>query len=330
MLRLLCIVACFLFVTNVTAAEKYIRVTGEGNNVEQAKENAFRNAIQIRAGAIVLSEREAISYTLTKDNVSVFSAGYIDDFKIIDITQTEYNIKLTLDVLVADSKLLNQVLNTGKTNQTINGERAGVARRTYLNQKQRGDNLLGTVLNTYPQNAFIIEQKPYTLSVDSYRNAVLSIQYKLSWNYAFIVAMNESMSLLEDKLGFFQHAPSNVIIMAKNPKDFVFGNKNIYKFNDRILLDNIKDSISGNREIRILLSIHDISGNMLYRNCYIPLALTGRNSAFYGIGEPKLFTIFGNQTETAILEATIEPKNNYVIANASTIQLSVVPQSSCN
>ena len=50
MLRLLCLVACFL-VNNVVAAEKYIRVTGEATTIEQAKENAFRTAVQQRAGS---------------------------------------------------------------------------------------------------------------------------------------------------------------------------------------------------------------------------------------------------------------------------------------
>lgn len=324
-------VVCFLFV-NADAAEKYIRVTGDGSTVEQAKENAFRTAIQIRAGSIVLSERESKSSIITTDNISVFSAGYIDDFKIIDINQSVYDIKITMDVLVADSRLLNQIINTGKSNQNIDGERASVALTTYLDQKQKGDRILEVVLNTYPQNAFTIQQKPYTLSVDSYRNTVLSIQYTLSWNYDYIVSMNEAMSLVEDKTNitnFLQAAPSNVIIMAKNPKDLLFGSKNVYKFKDVPLLNKIKNSMLNDNELQILLLITGADGNTLYRNCYTPLALTGRSSAFYNIGDPRLLTIFGNQTETAILQATIEPKNNFVIEYASKIQLGIVPYSSC-
>ena len=83
MLRLLCLVVFFLLVNNANAAEKYIRVVGEGNTIEQAKENAFRTAVQQRAGAVVLSERQSNLGNLSKDNISVFSAGYVDDFKII-------------------------------------------------------------------------------------------------------------------------------------------------------------------------------------------------------------------------------------------------------
>jgi hypothetical protein len=56
MTRLLFVVA-LLFCSNVFATD-YIRVVGEGVTLEIAKEHAFREAVQIRAGTIVLSERE--------------------------------------------------------------------------------------------------------------------------------------------------------------------------------------------------------------------------------------------------------------------------------
>ena len=109
-----------------------------------------------------------------------------------------------------------------------------------LDQKQKGDKMLDMVLSTYPQNAFVISQTPYSLTVDSNRNATFNIPYTLKWNYDFITAMNEGMSLVQDKLdliGMLNPATSNVTIMAKDPKDFLFGRKKLYKFNDKILLD---------------------------------------------------------------------------------------------
>jgi hypothetical protein len=322
-----------LFVNDVLADNKYIRVVGEGTTIEQAKENAFRTAVQQRAGAIVLSERRAVSGNLTKDNISLYSAGYVDDFKIIDVNQNGSTIKITLDVLVADSKLLNQVLNTGQTNQNVNGERAGAALNTFLDQKEKGDKMLDVVLNTYPQNAFIVEQKPYILTVDSNRNATFNIEYKLKWNYAFITSMNEAMTLLEDKvgiIGFLHPAPSNVIIMAKNPKDFLIGSKNVYKFNDIPILNKIKGAMVDTKEVRIMLEISDNNGQMLYQTCYVPDSVNGRKSSFYNIGDIRTLTLYGNEYETGVLKATIDPQHNYVVQRASRIEVSVVPDSKCH
>lgn len=332
MLRLLCLVACFLS-TNSIADTKYIRVSGEGSTVEQAKETAFRTAVQQRAGAIVLSERQANSGKLEKDNISLYSAGYVDDFKIIDINQNGSNIKITLDVLVSDSKLLNQILNTGQTSQGINGERAGAALNTFVDKKEKGDRMLDMVLNTYPRNAYIVEQKPYTLSVDSYRNAVISVPYSLKWNYDYITAMNEAMTLLEDKvglIGFMNLAPSNVIIMAKNPKDLLFGTRNFYKFNDIPVLHRIKSAMQGANEVRIMLEVSDSGGALLYQTCYVPDSVNGRKKSFYGIGEPRILTLYGNESESGTLTATIDQAHNYVVQRASRIEVSVVPDSKCH
>ena len=333
MLKLLCLVVCFLFCNITVADTKYIRVTGEGDTVEQAKENAFRTAVQQRAGAIVLTQRQSNNDKLTKDNISLFSAGYVDDFKIIDINQNGSTIKITLDVLVAESKLLNQVLNTGQTTQGINGERAGAALNTFIDQKEKSDKMLDMVLSTYPKNAFIVEQKPFTLSVDIYRNAVISVPYSLKWNYDYITAMNEAMTLIENNvglIGFLNLAPANVIIMAKNPKDLLIGTKNFYKFNDVLALNRIKDAMRGRNEVRIMLEISDNRGVMLYKTCYIPDSVNGRKKSFYGIGDPKVLTLYGNEFELGVLRATIEPSHNYVVQRANKIEVSVVPDSKCH
>ena len=333
MLQLLCVLTCFLFTNIAVADNKYIRVSGEGSTVEQAKENAFRTAVQQRAGAIVLSERQAINDKLTKDNISLFSAGFVDDFKIIDINQTGSTIKITMDVVVSESKLLNQVLNTGQTTQGINGERAGAALNTFVDSKEKGDRMLDVILSTYPKNAFIVEQKPFTLSVDVNRNAVISVPYSLKWNYDYIVSMNEAMTLVEDKVGltgFLNLAPSNVIIMAKNPKDLLFGSKNFYKFNDVPTLNRIKNAMLGSNEVRLMLAISDNVGAILYKTCYVPDSVNGRKTSFYGIGEPKVLTLYGNEFESGVLRATINQSHNYVIQRANKIEVSVVSDSKCH
>ena len=333
MLRLLCLVACFFFANVVAADNKYIRVVGEGSTVEQAKENAFRTAVQQRAGAIVLSERQASNDKLIKDNISLFSAGYVDDFKIIDINQNGSNIRITLEVLVADSKLFNQVLNTGQTKQGINGDQAGTALSTFLDQKQKGDKMLDAVLSTYPQNAFIIEQKPYVLSVDSNRNAIITIPYSLKWNYDYIVSMKEAMQLIEDKVDlvtWINLAPSNVVILAKDPKDFLIGSRTVYKFNDIPMLNKIKNAMRGENEVSILLEISDNSGQLLWHGCFIPNSVNGRKKSFYGIGDPRVLTIYGNEFEKDTLNVIIDPAHNYVVQRASKIEVSIVPDKKCH
>jgi hypothetical protein len=60
-----------------------LQVSGEGATLEEAKLNAFRTAIEFAAGSVVVSERESHNYKLVRNEILVYSAGYVTDYKII-------------------------------------------------------------------------------------------------------------------------------------------------------------------------------------------------------------------------------------------------------
>ena len=321
-MRLLLIAAC-LFITNAFA-NTYIQVVGQGPSLELAKENAFREAIMIRVGTVVVSERDSTITELKRDDISVYSAGYVKDYKIISVVNNGSVVSVTVDVLVADSKLVNQRLNSGKVTKTINGENAYVNYKTFIDQKIKADKLINTVLSSYPSNAYIVEQSPYQIGVDSFRNAILSVHYKLKWNYDYIASFTELMSLVEDsKYGMLEHAPSNVIILAKNPKDYILGEKKHYKFTDIILLDRLKDSMTYGREAKLKLSITDMNFNNLVSQCF------NVNKTYFSVGNPRSLVLYGNTKEEGLLQLRIPVEYNSILQRASNIQVSVVPLNQC-
>ena len=119
------------------------------------------------------------------------------------------------------------------------------------------------------------------------------------------------------------------LVGSKNPKDFIFCSKNVYKFNDIPMLHRIKNSMVGDREVRIMLEISDSNGNMLYQTCYVPDSVNGRKSSFYNIGETRSLMIYGNEFETGVLKATIDQEHNYVVQRANKIEVSVVADIKC-
>jgi hypothetical protein len=328
MLRLLKIVACLLISVNCFA-DNYVRVTSEGSTIAEAKNNAFREAVQIKVGAVVLSEQELTNNNL-RNNISVYSAGYIEDYKIVSSSVNTNGARITMDVLVASSKLLDQTLNTGKTNNYIDGYNAGISVDTYRSQKNDAYKVLRSVLNTYPQNAYVIKTQPYRFVINKFQDSVIEVPYQLNWNYDYITAFNEVMDVTQDvKFRFLQSAPSNVITMAKNPKDYLIGNKNHYKFNDLFMTDMIKASMLGEREVRIKMVLRDGNNNILYNSCWIPDSVTGRKSPFYSLGEPNNILIYGNESETNVLRATINREYEWIIHKINSIEVSVVPHRSC-
>jgi hypothetical protein len=325
MLKLLFVVAS-LFISNAFAND-YIRVIGEGVTLEAAKENGFREAVQIRAGTIVLSERESTLQTLKRDDINVYSAGYVRDYKINNVNAFNGRYVVSMDVLVIDSKQFNQLLSTGKSNIDIDGESAGNSYKSFINQRNKGDVVLSRVLATYPQHAYTIKQDAPSITVDQYRNTLLRVPYQLSWNYDYIVAFSEAMKMFDDnRFGRFTPAPSNVVVMGKNPKDFLLGSSTQYRFNDIIMLDRIKDSVTGSREIRLMLSLRDDSNNMIFKTCSTPL-LVSNGKSFYNIGDPSHFVIYGNMTERAVFQTRL--KDRTIVDRARSVELSVVAEGSC-
>jgi hypothetical protein len=329
MLRLLCVVACLLASIDSFAYD-YIRVTGQGNSVIEAKNNAFKQAIQTKVGLVVISELESNTNNLTRDNISLYSAGYIDDYKIISSTTNGTVTRVTMDVLVAPSKLIDQTLNRGKVEDYIDGTKISDKINSYRNQKTEANKVISAVLNTYPQNAYVIKTKPYRIVVDKNQNAVLEIPYRLNWNNDYIVAFNEALKITQDNsFGLLQKAPANVIVMSKDPKDYVLGSRNRYQFNDIPMIDDIKSSMTGNKEARIKMVLRDRNNNPLYSSCWIPDSISGRKLSFYSLGEPSSIFIYGNEFEENVLRATIDPRQEWILQNIITIEVSVVPHKNC-
>jgi hypothetical protein len=65
--------------------------------------------VQIRAGIIVLSERESTLKRIERDDINVYSAGYVRDYKIANVNVVAGRYIVTMDVLILDSKLFDQI-----------------------------------------------------------------------------------------------------------------------------------------------------------------------------------------------------------------------------
>ena len=82
-----------------------VTVTGIGNTVEEAKYNGFRSAIETHLGTLVLSEREHHNYTTVKNELLVYSSGYVEKYEIISQQIVRNKINLVMDVTVNSNKI---------------------------------------------------------------------------------------------------------------------------------------------------------------------------------------------------------------------------------
>ena len=316
MTRLLVLVACLLFSLN-SLANNYITVTGEGSSLAEAKENAFREAIQIKIGTIVLSGRESTLEKIKRDDISVYSAGYVTDYKTLLVNNLGNKVVVTLDVLVTESKLIDQTLNTGKTAKVINGDQSLVSINTFLKQKKQADSLLASVMTTYPKNAYTLKQGTHKILTDMYRNVIIEVPYSLEWNGDFVNSFSNAMTAVSDTNGSTQ---SNMIPVVK------VGSRTPIKINDIDLVENTKDQLTYGNELQLKLDIKDGNFNSIFQTCYNPGYKNGR---FFAIGDPSQLKIFDNVTDSGSVKLTLKQQETAMLEQASKIELSVATKGEC-
>ena len=321
--RLLVIVACLvLSACSSTKQGYYIRSSGSGSTLEQAKNVAFREAIQHKVGSVVLSESELSFDKLLQNDIGVHSAGYIDDYKIISSHSLNGKVYVTVDVLVSSSKLANFKLGAGKSSTNINSDRSVTQYSSYINQAVTGDVLLSKVLAGYPKNAYTVTQKPYSTEVDRNRNLILVVPYEVKWNKNFIVSFNEALGII-GRTGLFNPGYSNVITMYKDPNDFIYGTRNHFKFNDTMHTQQIADAMSGYNYVKVRLTAKDRYGDTVITTCQ---HLT---KTFYAVDDIRNITIFGQDVEVNQFRIVFQYNQMSMLNNINTVQLSFDTSRAC-
>lgn len=310
---------------NIVLAQA-IRVEGVGSTLQQAKDNAFKTAVELKIGSVLVNEQESKDNKLTRNDITNYSAGYVDDYKIINTNTNNNNVVVVVDVWVSSSKIANRILGTSSNPKIFDSQTHGTRYETFMQSKNNGDKLLRAVLNDYPKKAFIIEQGQHVFGLDVNRNTFIEVPFKFQWNYNYIESLNETLSLVEDgSNGFLKASPGNITVMVKNPKDYVFGKKNHYKFNDVVTMNMVTDRFVEHTP-RIQLTVIDQGNNILHRKCYLPESFSGRKPGLYSTGE--VLVIFGNQTENNVIRIRTSNTSD-ALRSIERIELNVVGHESC-
>lgn len=328
MLRyLLCIWLAFVNVANADQ-NSYLTVTGIGNNFQQAKENAFRKAIEFKVGTTVLSDLEIRNYKIAKQEIYLYSAGYVDDYKILQQDSVNGSVVVLMEVLVSESKIKNRIISAGKSSTDFENQKHTAQVGTYMQERVSADRILAKHLAGYPKKAYEIKQQPYNITLNEYRQPVLNIPYSLNWNYEYIKTLREILNTIEHgSNGLFKNSESAVVIMVKDPKDWILGEKTTHKFNDLNTVNQVHNALNGYNQIRIIVRLKDLYNNDIHAICYSPRFISGYGETFYDTGEPRVKMFYGNAKEQGLIKL---PVNLDIIDKTSKIELSIDADHICN
>jgi hypothetical protein len=173
-----------------------VQVEGHGNNIDQAKQHGFRNAIEQVVGQVIISDQEVKGDQLTKDFIGGYSAGYVDDFEILETRQEGNETFVKMNVAVASSKIAQRMISSGNKSLIVEGERLQAQIDTQLDQRNRGDHLIAEVLTSYPYNAYVVNSGMTEIGLGARREVYIDVPYEVHWSRFWLEALNETLGVI--------------------------------------------------------------------------------------------------------------------------------------
>lgn len=261
----------------------------EGYSFENAKQNCFNEAIDDVVGQVIVRDREAIGDRIVTDNLAQYNAGYINSYKIINKTEDEFGFwQLEMTISVADSKIAHRKLDRATTDNNIDGRQQADRIKSILKQRQRGDQLLSMVLESYPYNTFIINSGNTEVDILPTRDPYIMIPYRITVSKSWLSSLNEALGLISaetDECSNFTYKVSqlknnnggrkitNLVgeLCGKDPDVRVInGSTNSYYLHDQktlALINSVMRSNVGQQKINVKVDLLDRNGILIDSRC---------------------------------------------------------------
>lgn len=316
-----------LATTTWIEAATRVQVEGHGLTESQAKQDAFDSAITQVVGQVIVSDREVQGDHLVKDFIGGYSAGYVEDFEILETRRDHDRVTVKMAVSVASSKIAQRMLSRGYQVTLVNGPKLQTELESQLAQRERGDRLLSNVLASYPYNAFIIKADRTDVVIGPRRQVTVNIPYEISWSRFWLDALNETLGLISvdsKSCGSYWIKQDNKIRISPRPglvtmlTDTPCGQEadlrvktdrtNSYYFHDKQTLEVVNREIRsapGRQHIGLRVNLRDAGGNIVDSGC-----INVDASAFIGYTESSTEVINWND-QTRNLRPYINGQGTY-------------------
>jgi hypothetical protein len=321
-----CLVATTLFSVGVVSyAQTPIRMVGIGATFEQAKNDAFRKAIEFKLGTVIVSNFETSGNDVIRNEILSYSSGYVDNFEIVSQTYVGNKIQVVVDVNVSTSKIANRILSNSQGNKPINGMVLNEQFNTFMDTKQKGDKLLETTMAKYPEYSFDIKHVKTDFSYDYMRNPLLQVHYNLKYNQNWITALNETLQFIGDS-NSRRRTTETAVLVYDNPNAILEHNRfKNYNFNDYATVTLLRDILSDN-EPRVKVSFLEGSKS-LYSSCH-----KISSHSFYNdnarIKTQDAVVFFGPAQVNDSVQVAL-PKNQNILNRTTELKVDIVRKNSC-
>ena len=177
----------------------YVEVTAQGRTAREAQEHAMRMAVERAVGSVMASASVSERGRLARDEIIVYSAGYVDDHRIVEQRTENGEVQLRMQIWVGHSKLAHRLLGESRTEGAIEGGRISEQISSFQQQRQASDQILLTVLKDYPRRSFRVSMEKTRVWVDHDRKTYIDIPFRMTWDPNYIASLTEAVRVINQR-----------------------------------------------------------------------------------------------------------------------------------
>lgn len=325
----------------------FLQVEASGQNYEQAKEEGLRFAVNQAVGTVVMRETQVKNHEMLRNDITLYSAGYIDEYKVISEESLDGKTKLVMNVWVAESKIANRLFVLSNVGGVIDGEKASSQYKSALEERIHGDRLLDAVGKDFPEKSFVINMgQPHWRMVS--RDVEILLPVEISWSREYLDAMHEVLVRTRNGADaanqrYARAWPS--VISLKRPSDWL---TTYAAYADVKKADSLRERMVSTKP-SIQINIKNAVGDAIYSVCesipYFSGAFFGESLAFgiyarerYGYPTGQFFasdtpdadfSIYGDFKINTTFSLPIRSSKSQLLNSMERIEVMVVSQAQC-
>ena len=164
-------------------------VNGIGTDLEKAKYNAARNALEQVIGTFISTESIIKNDKLIKDEVLAHSAGFLKEMTVLGTDRTQDGLmQVKIKAVVVSSKLKTRIDALRITDRSVNGENLFTEAFSKIDLQKRNLKLLDQFMQRYPSMAYSHTLfAPTIINTNADANtADLQVRVDTQWESSFI------------------------------------------------------------------------------------------------------------------------------------------------
>lgn len=299
----------------------YIRVQSKGATETEARNEAFRLAVDQAVGSLLVSETKIQDGNLQSYETINYSSGYIYDFEYVNIYQ-DNEVVLQVDVWVKKSKIAERISLKNQTQGELEGGRIAESFRSLQQQDSAGDKLLTAILEDFPERAVNIEIKQIEY-INSNRTPILQVTFNVWWKAKYIESLRETMKNIgEEYSSSRDYSPGLDIRGRVRCNGWLCSDK--HYATDQARADLIYKGFYGKRP-NVLVTILDTHNQPVYNQCWWWDNIQGQSYS-----RNQLFGDYTTVYHEAFLTNTLQINlGAYDISKMDQVDLQVVRQNAC-